>query len=89
MSFCEVFHILTKSGQTLVNFTDIDFHLYPKNFSRFDVCGQTDKHDDANKSILRWFYWDRDAKGQFTFMLRVDVVTVHNVQRSLHRSSTE
>jgi hypothetical protein len=26
------------------------------------------------------FYWDRAAKEQFMFMLRVDVMTVHNAQ---------
>lgn len=56
MSFCKVFHILTKSRQTLVNFTGIDLHLYPKNVSRFDTCGQTDKHDETKESIFRRFY---------------------------------
>jgi len=39
----------------------------------------TDKHDEANKIIFR-FYWDRAAKEQFMFMLRVDVMIVRNAQ---------
>jgi hypothetical protein len=53
-------------------------HLNPLNFSLFDTCGQTDKHDEANKRIFISFYRGRASKVQFAFMLRVDVMTVNN-----------
>jgi hypothetical protein len=74
-----VFRILTKIGQKLVNFTDIKFYESHLSVSRLVTYGQTEKHDEANNCIFR-FYCERATKRQFTPILQPDVMAVYNAK---------